>query len=134
VGTPTTEMGRYAEDLAQTIGDVITLNTTVLKYASKELIALTIIHEMLHVYIGKDELTDHTKTSEKYVKPMADYLNAIFGINKGIAESMVWDGLGDTLAYGQRTEQENWNSQNYVRLYKNLNNFDHGQTGTHCLE
>lgn len=63
---------------------------------------------------------------------MADYVSALFGIDKNIAKSLIWSGLQDTPAWGQRSEQEQYQSINNLRFHTNLNNFNNGQTGTHC--
>jgi hypothetical protein len=125
-------MGINATFNAYTDGNVITLNTEMLRDASKELIALTILHEMLHVYISQSELEDHNITAAKYINPMADYIHALYGLDLEVAKSLVWAGLQDTPAWEQRTEQQQYQSINNERLHINKNNFNHGQIGTHC--
>jgi hypothetical protein len=122
-------------DLAYTVGDQIYLNTKALEYASKELIAACILHEMLHVHINRTEFQDHVDISEYYINPLAAYLSNMFGMNLGEAKSLLWAGLQDTPCWEEREQlggNENWQSGNYLRLHQNKNNFNHGQTGTHC--
>jgi hypothetical protein len=123
------------EQFSNCITPQIYLNTDALKYASKELIAATILHEMLHVHIGKTEFADHVDISEFYITPLATYLNNMFGTNINEAKSLLWSGLLDTPCWEEREQlgdSSNWHSINYLRIHQNINNFNHGQTGTHC--
>jgi hypothetical protein len=79
---------------AKTDGKTINLNTATLSNSSKEYIAKTIMHEILHIYIGnKRALEDHTKMATEFITPMAELLSEIYPINLREAKIICTIGL-----------------------------------------
>jgi hypothetical protein len=79
---------------AKTDGKTINLNTATLSNSSKEYIAKTIMHEILHIYLNnKTALLDHTKMAKEYVTPMAELLSEIYNINLREAKIICTIGL-----------------------------------------
>ena len=73
---------------------VITLNYNDLANASQEYIAITILHEMLHVYLAGGNDSDHNVMAEKYVKPLADAIKyAGYALSYDDAIALAWGGL-----------------------------------------
>jgi hypothetical protein len=77
----------------QTSNHNISLNIATLSTTSKEFIAKTIIHEILHVYLAENEMQDHAKISKDYIIPMAQLLNQIYGIDLNEAKILAAAGL-----------------------------------------
>jgi hypothetical protein len=79
---------------AKTDGKTINLNTATLSNSSKEYIAKTIMHEILHIYIGNIRaLEDHTKMATEFITPMAELLSEIYPINLREAKIICTIGL-----------------------------------------
>ncbi len=79
---------------AKTDGKTISLNTATLSNSSKEYIAKTIMHEILHIYLkNKTALEDHTKMATDYITPMAELLSEIYNINLREAKIICTIGL-----------------------------------------
>jgi hypothetical protein len=79
----------------QTIGTHISLNATTLTNTSKELIATTIIHEVLHAHLkGINQVVDHTKIATQYVEPIAILLNELYNLSIRDARILATTGLG----------------------------------------
>jgi hypothetical protein len=75
-------------------GNVINLNTTLLKTASKEYIARVIIHEFLHVYINnKFASTDHQVMLNEYVGEIAAFLHTLYKTDEREAKILALLGL-----------------------------------------
>jgi hypothetical protein len=65
-----------------------------LSNSSKEYIAKTIMHEILHIYIGNIRaLEDHTKMATEFITPMAELLSEIYPINLREAKIICTIGL-----------------------------------------
>lgn len=79
----------------------IALNTAALSNASKDYIAATIIHEMIHVYLpANDGTTDHETMATQYVNPMANALKAAgYALTYSDAVDLSWGGLQKTKAW-----------------------------------
>jgi hypothetical protein len=81
----------------------IKINRSLLKNSSKEGIAKTMVHEILHAYIKKDILivNDHEVMIRDYVFPMAEFLVEMYNIplQDGILLSL--SGLQETSCYDQ---------------------------------
>lgn len=88
---PTKEKGiRYG----QIVGTNISLNMATLANTSKELIATTIIHEVLHAHLkGIDEEIDHIKMAQKFVEPIAILLNELYNMDIRDARILATTGL-----------------------------------------
>lgn len=79
---------------AYVIGNVITLNASGLKNASKEYIARVIIHEILHVYINnKFQSTDHQEILNEYVGEIATFLQTLYKTDERDAKILALLGL-----------------------------------------
>jgi hypothetical protein len=79
---------------AYVIGNVITLNTSTLKNASKEYIARLLIHEILHVYINnKFQSTDHQEMLNEYVSEIATFLQSLYKTDEREAKILALLGL-----------------------------------------
>ena len=116
---------------AHTIGNVITLNTSVLKNASKEYIARVIIHEFLHVYINnKFPSTDHQEMLNEYVGEIAAFLHTLYKTDEKDAKILALLGLQkekDCYDYLLKELGVNeWDVYNTDQKYKNQN------YGKHC--
>ncbi len=88
---PTKENGiRYG----QIDGRNISLNMATLANTSKELIATTIIHEVLHAYLrGIDAEIDHIKIAKQYVEPIAILLKELYNMDIRDARVLATTGL-----------------------------------------
>jgi hypothetical protein len=72
----------------------ITLSDTELANASQDYIAITILHEMLHVYLKGGNDPDHNVMAEKYVKPLAYAIKyAGYPLTLNDATALAWGGL-----------------------------------------
>ena len=79
---------------AYSIGNIITLNSSVLNNASKEYIARAIIHEILHIYINnKFPSTDHQEILNDYVNEIATFLNKLYQTDEKDAKILSLLGL-----------------------------------------
>jgi hypothetical protein len=83
----------------------ITLNVSYHANTSQENLITTLIHEIVHAYLGytsnnflKTE-TDHNVIADKYVGPMANYLHNSFGIPLKDAYALGWSGVQDSKVY-----------------------------------
>lgn len=75
------------------IGNVITLNSSTLRNASKEYIARVVIHEILHVHINsRFSRTDHQIMLNDYVNEIATFLNNLY--NTDVKDAKVLSLLG----------------------------------------
>ena len=112
-------------------GNTVQLNLTNLETASKQMIAKTIVHEMLHLYLNNsEESLDHSKMSTEYVNPMADLIVSLGGITKEEAVLLCWSGLKSTNAFKLLTESQKNNAESVYKLYLNLKNDK--LNGTYC--
>ncbi|QIP12579.1 hypothetical protein G8759_08065 [Spirosoma aureum] len=113
----------------------ITLSTA-LASSSKEYIAATIIHEMLHVYLpANDGETDHEIMAEKYVKPMAFTLKAAgYALTYDDAIDLSWGGLQKTKAWKQLVDIDRVSGTNVTDkiLQTNVNYKNNTGYGARC--
>ena len=79
----------------------IKINRSLLKNSSKEGIAKTMVHEILHAYIKKDILIvkDHEVMIRDYVLPMAEFLVGIYNISLEDGILLSLSGLQETSYY-----------------------------------
>jgi len=84
----------------------LVLDSSYVVDASQEGTVAIFIHEVLHSYIAKAGLIDgtnnidhHQTMAEKYVAPMASYLQGLFGISEFDAYALSWAGLTYTSAF-----------------------------------
>lgn len=82
----------------------ITLNTDVLKDASKEFTAATIYHEIVHAYLRTSGVTgydlQHNAIAAEYESKLESSLKSLFpNLSDLDAKSLSWGGLMDTPAW-----------------------------------
>lgn len=113
----------------------ITLNTDVLANATQEYIAATILHEMLHVYLGTSANdADHEVMSQQYVNPMANALVSMgYNISYERAVALAWGGLQETNAWRQMVDQDRVAGTHRAQDIINTNvNYRAGVLGRSC--
>ncbi|MEY4307945.1 MAG: hypothetical protein RL422_148 [Bacteroidota bacterium] len=71
----------------------ITLSESKLKNASKEFIAIAIIHELFHAEIRNTEKFDHTKMLNDFVIPAGEYMGKLYNLNSRTAQNLFIAGL-----------------------------------------
>lgn len=120
-------------NFGNTIDNTITLNPVTLNQASKEFIAATILHEMLHVYINIDGLTEHNQIIENYTNGISEMLISIYHMSSSEAKNISFSGLRSTGFYTKNIlpnsilhNSINLSISNYANY---LNNMNHG---TYC--
>ncbi len=96
----------------------IFLNLNVLPQASQEMIVSTIIHEVLHAYLGytrsSDKFNDHEEMANEYILFMKNTLTKIFPkLSPITAEHLAWGGLQETNAW-QELENNNQTLANEI--------------------
>ena len=120
-------------NFGNTIDNTISLNPVTLNQASKEFIAATILHEMLHVYINIDGLTEHNQIIENYTNGISEMLISIYHMSPVEAKNISYSGLRSTGFYTKNILSNSilHNSINLsISNYANyLNNMNHG---TYC--
>lgn len=115
------------------INGVITLNKSTMQHASKEFIAATILHEMLHIFIKGNSPNEHDIIIEQYSTSITKELLGIYNINPESGINLAFTGLNSAAFYSNNI---NPNSQilNSVNLiianYANFNQTN--QYGTYC--
>ena len=109
----------------------IALNSGVLVNSSKDYIAATIIHEMLHVYLpANDGITDHEVMASKYVNPMADALKAAgYALTYNDAVALSWGGLQKTKAWQQLVDIDRVSGSSVTNQILQTNNNYRNATG-----
>ncbi|MEA5406089.1 hypothetical protein VB776_24330 [Arcicella sp. DC2W] len=114
----------------------VTLNNEALKGASKEYIAVTMMHEIIHAQLSAQgkmgNLLNHIEMANSYINPMARALMFIYLLNETDAKALAWGGLHETTAWNQLTESERTNITLINSKYKNLNGTRQNSPGTHC--
>jgi hypothetical protein len=116
-----------------TINGVITINKSTMRHASKEFIAATILHEMLHVFIKGNSPKEHDIIIEQYSTSITKEILGVYNINPESGIYLAFTGLNSSTFY---TNNINPNSQilNSVNLtianYANFNQTN--QYGTYC--
>jgi hypothetical protein len=116
---------------ANVVGNVITLNASILKNASKEYVARLLIHEILHIYINyKFPSTDHQEMLNEYVGEIAAYLHTLYKTDKKDATILALLGLQhEKGCYNYLLKDlgvNEWDVYNIDQKYKNQN------YGKHC--
>ncbi len=119
----------------KTVGKNISLNMATLQNASKELIAKTIIHEILHVYLNDSNMQDHIKIASGFVGEMALFLEKSYGMNLQEAKSICASGLAKIPNYELilKTIDSNLTREkvdNTISKFSNASNTK--QYGTYC--
>jgi uncharacterized membrane protein YgcG len=89
----------------QLLSVTITLNTNMLANASKEYIAASILHEVMHAYLNglgpTNESWSHEEMAEIYFEDVHSALQNMFQntMSQEDAEALTWGGLEETLGY-----------------------------------
>lgn len=120
-------------NFGNTIDNTISLNPVTLNQASKEFIAATILHEMLHVYINIDGLTEHNQIIENYTNGISEMLISIYHMSSSEAKNISFSGLRSTGFYTKNIlpnsilhNSINLSISNYANYLINMNH------GTYC--
>lgn len=116
-----------------TINGVITLNKLTLQHASKEFIAATILHEMLHVFIQGNSPNEHDIIIEQYSTSITKELLGIYNINPESGIYLAFTGLNSAAFYSNNIypNSQILNSVNLtIANYANFNQTN--QYGTYC--
>jgi hypothetical protein len=110
----------------------VTLNTNVMENASKEYVAVTIMHEIIHAYMGaywgtvRNNDTQHPLMVECYfVNLMANSLGSLFpnlSQYPGDAMALAWYGLDQTPSWDNFTILQKLEMQNINDAHKNRTN------------
>ena len=109
--------------------NIITLSESKLKTASKEFIAITIIHELFHAEIRNIEQQDHTKMLNDYVIPAGAYLKELYNLDSRIAENLFISGLRGSDGYLFTV----FNNFRYVEIDKNIYDYVQNKvSGNYC--
>lgn len=116
-----------------TNGKTITLNSYALANASKEYVAATIYHEVLHVFLTRTENQDHSTIASAYIQPRKEALMAQFpNLGETNAYYLSWGGLQNHGAWNVLSEQERQRIINANAYFKNFGNAYNHQYGTLC--
>ena len=89
---------RYHPSDNKVIDVVVTLSKTELANASREYVAATLLHEVMHAYfrrINGSVGQDHEKMAKDYITLMAKALVSGFGITPEDATALAWGGLNE---------------------------------------
>jgi hypothetical protein len=112
----------------------ISLSTSQMENSSKEFIAATIYHELLHAYLRTEQgLTSqslqHNVMAEKYVSSLASTLQILFpSLSSNHASNLAWGGLTAFFPYQSFAGTVTQNLINLDNAY-----FQSGTYGTKCL-
>lgn len=110
------------------------LNNATLGHATQEYIVATILHEVLHVYIGTGNDPDHEVMAQKYVIPMANALMSLgYNITNERAQALAWGGLQFTTAWKQLVDIDRVTGSTKVQDIININSYyKTGVAGVAC--
>jgi hypothetical protein len=120
-------------DNGRVLADVF-LNVNVLPNASQEIIVSTIIHEVLHAYLGYSRssqlFNDHEEMANEYRGLMKAALQNLFpNLSNKDAEALSWGGLHETTAWQTLINTNPAKANEIIQINK-----DHveGNKGTDC--
>ncbi|MEN9960117.1 MAG: hypothetical protein RL045_368, partial [Bacteroidota bacterium] len=109
--------------------NVITLSESKLQNASKEFIAIVIIHELFHAEIRNLEQQDHTKMLNDYVIPAGAYIKELYNLDSRIAENLFISGLRGSDGYVLTV----FNNFRYDEINKNIYDYVQNKiSGNYC--
>ncbi|WP_375444841.1 hypothetical protein [uncultured Fibrella sp.] len=103
--------------------------------ATKEYVAATIIHELVHGYYNETkgrslyEDAQHNDMAVEYVKPMAEALVGIFSVTAQDAMALSWAGLYGTSAWETLKSLDPAKATTIKLISENYKN---GYKGTKC--
>ncbi|MCF0075533.1 hypothetical protein LZD49_33975 [Dyadobacter sp. CY261] len=111
----------------------ITMNSYALANASREYVAATIYHEIIHLYLTDSEMNEHATMAAAYIQPMKLALMAQFpSLGETNAYYLAWGGLEGKGAWNVLSQNEKNNIINTNIYFKNLNNQYNHQYGSAC--
>lgn len=111
----------------------ITMNSYALANASKEFVAATLYHEIIHLYLTDSEMNEHATMAAAYIQPMKQALMAQFpNLGETNAYYLAWGGLEGKGAWNVLSENERNNIINTNIYFKNLGNQYNHQYGSAC--
>ncbi|PSL47514.1 hypothetical protein CLV51_102371 [Chitinophaga niastensis] len=88
----------------------ITLNTTDLKNSSKEYVAATILHEVIHGYfraVNENKLLDHNDMGLFYIDKMAAGIKEVYPtISNDDATALAWGGVHESYAWSELVRKD----------------------------
>lgn len=121
------------QDNGRILADVF-LNVNILPNASQEIIVSTIIHEVLHAYLGYSRnsqlFNDHEEMANEYRGLMKNSLQNLFpNLSNKDAEALSWGGLHETIAWQNLLNTNPIKANEITQINK-----DHadGNKGTDC--
>jgi hypothetical protein len=112
----------------------ISLNLGALNGAGQEYIAITILHEVLHVYFAEANLSmdDHAVMAQYYINPLAQSMVSIYGMSLSDATALAWGGLYLTNSWHGLSSSQKAQYITTNNYWKNLNNPRNSAPGTPC--
>lgn len=133
---PINKLIRYGENQ----GTRISLNIATLSNTSKEFIATTIIHEVLHAYLKDiDQNIDHIQIAIKYVEPIAQILKELYNMDIREARILSTTGLSfipthafDSVIASIDLKNPVTKNERYSTIAKFANQSPNRQYGTPC--
>lgn len=113
----------------------IFLNANVLPNASQEIIVSTILHEVLHAYLGYSRssslFNDHEEMANEYINLMMTSLQNLFpNMSNKDAEALSWGGLHKTSAWQNLVNGNPTKANEITQINKD---YADGNKGTGCL-
>lgn len=112
----------------------VTLNTSELQNASKEYIAATILHEIIHgIFLIKEKnplIDDHNEMGSYYISYMADAIREMYPtINTDDARALAWGGVQESYGWSQLVKNSTAAANGIIDTNKKFKN---GTSGTKC--
>jgi hypothetical protein len=111
----------------------ITLNTTDLRNASKEYIAATIMHEVLHGYfraVNENKLLDHNDMGLFYIDKMAAGIREIYPtISVNDANALAWGGVHESYTWNELVRKDPSTADSIIEINKKYRT---GTSGIKC--
>ncbi len=103
------------------------LNTTALKDAGREYIAVTLVHEFVHAYMSTFQANGARQMGPlqqhdamvSYIDPMARFLNTRYNVPMDEAIALSWGGLEETNGYISLSDEEKNRIVAINNAYKN---------------
>gem|GEM_PF-6171890 len=113
---------------------IITLNSAVLANASREYIAATILHEVLHIILPGDNAQDHNDMAANYIPVLEQSLtHGGFLMSETDREALSWEGLGDTAQWQQMVANDQANNTGTTGNIAEINRkYREGENGQTC--
>lgn len=120
-----------------TIDISIRLNLKVLQGSSREFIASTIMHEIVHGYLDIINKTyteglDHNIMATDYVNSFQSALQSMYGTDASEANALGWGGLHNTDKWSQMLSGNVENTNNILNINQEHMKGSAGTKGTKC--